>query len=183
LTYDYSLFINYLFYVKGKGEKDKTEFQMIKNRYLVDEELKNKKIPNNIDLAMLFLSSSGGGSSGGGGGGGGGSSSGGSGGGGISSWFGGKKEDPVELAKEWKRKLQKEMRAIDREITNIKRQEDRAMKECKALAKANRLPAAKVLAKEIARTRKMVERMYTAKAQLSSVTNNLQVSVCKSIFL
>lgn len=121
---------------------------------------------------MLFLANSGGGSSGG-------SSGGGSnsGGGGLFSSFFAPKPDPVELAKEWKRKLQKEARAIDREITNIKRQEDRAMKECKALAKANRLPAAKILAKEIVRTRKMVERMYMAKAQLNSVSNTLQTSV------
>ena len=125
---------------------------------------------------MLFLANSGGGSSGG-------SSGGGSnsGGGGLFSSFFAPKPDPVELAKEWKRKLQKEARAIDREITNIKRQEDRAMKECKALAKANRLPAAKILAKEIVRTRKMVERMYMAKAQLNSVSNTLQTSVCKFI--
>jgi charged multivesicular body protein 3 len=125
---------------------------------------------------MLFLANSAGG---GGGGGASGGSSGGnsSSGGGLFSSFFGPKPDPVDLAKEWKRKLQKESRAIDREISNIKRQEDRAMKECKALAKANRLPAAKILAKEIVHTRKMVERMYTAKAQLNSVSNTLQTSV------
>jgi len=121
----------------------------------------------------MFLASggksSGGGSSGG-------TKSSGSGG---SSWFGGEPVDPLDDAKEWKRNLQKEMRKIDRDIINIKRQEDRAMKECKALAKANRASAAKVLAKEIVRTRKTVERMYVAKAQLNSVCNSLQTSICK----
>jgi charged multivesicular body protein 3 len=121
---------------------------------------------------MLFLANNGG-SSGAASGGSGGSSS----GGGFSSLFGGKKVDPVDLAKEWKRKLAKEMRLIDREISNIKREEDRAMKECKALAKTNRLPAAKILAKQVAQTRKAVERMYVTKAQLNSVSNNLQTSV------
>jgi len=96
--------------------------------------------------------------------------------------FRGKKVDPVDLAKEWKRKLAKEMRLIDREISNIKREEDRAMKECKALVKANRLSAAKILAKQVAQTRKAVERMYVTKAQLNSVSNNLQTSVCKLFF-
>lgn len=126
---------------------------------------------------MLFLANSGGG--GGGGGSGGGSSSSSGGGGGLLSSFFAPKPDPVELAKEWKRKLAKEGRAIDREINNIKRQEDRAMKECKALAKAGRVPAAKILAKEIVHTRKIIERMYMTKAQLNSVSNTLQTSVCK----
>lgn len=124
-------------------------------------------------LKMLFLANNGGG------GGGGGRSGGSSSGGGLLSSFFAPKPDPVELAKEWKRKLAKEARAMEREINNIKRQEDRAVKECKALAKAGRLPAAKILAKEIVNTRKTIERMYMAKAQLNSVSNTLQTSVCK----
>lgn len=123
---------------------------------------------------MLFLANRGGG------GGGGSSSSGGGGGGGGSGWFSSApKKDPAELAKEWKRNLQKEMRHLDRDILNIKRQEDRAMKECKALVKKNQVAAAKVLAKEIANTRRTVERMYTSKAQMNSVCNNLQTTMCK----
>jgi SRSO17 transposase len=90
-----------------------------------------------------------------------------------------KKGDPAELAKEWKRNLQKEVRKMDRDILNIKRQEDRATKECQKLAKSNQISAARILAKEIVRTRKTVERMYTTKAQLNSVANSLQTSVCK----
>lgn len=116
---------------------------------------------------MLFLANSGGGKS---------SSSGSSGGSFFSS---APKKDPVDLAKEWKRNLQKEMRNIDRDILNIKRQEDRALKECKALVKKNHVSAAKILAKEVANTRKTITRMYTAKAQLNSVSNQLQTSVCK----
>jgi len=98
-------------------------------------------------------------------------------GGGSSSSSASKKGDAFELGKEWKRNLQKEARKIDRDILNIKRQEDRAMKECQKLAKANQLSAAKILAKEIVRTRKTTERMYTTKAQLNSVANNLQTSM------
>jgi charged multivesicular body protein 3 len=90
------------------------------------------------------------------------------------------KDDPVELAKEWKRNLQKEVRKMDRDILAIKRQEDRAKKECQKLAKQNQLSSAKILAKEIVRTRKTIERMYVSKAQLNSVANNLQTSMCKS---
>lgn len=86
--------------------------------------------------------------------------------------------DAKSLAKEWKRKLQKESRDIDKQIANIKREETRALTECKRLAKSNHLPAARILAKQIAETRKATERMYLAKAQLNSVAMQLQSSAC-----
>lgn len=70
---------------------------------------------------------------------------------------------------------------MDRDIANIKRAEDKSVKEAKALAKAGRISAVKILAKEIAATRKAVERMYTAKAQMNSVANSLQTSMCTYI--
>lgn len=97
--------------------------------------------------------------------------------GGSASSSSNKKGDVTDLAKEWKRNLQKEARKMDRDILNIKRQEDRAMKECQKLAKSNQLSAAKILAKEIVRTRKTIERMHVTKAQLNSVANNLQTSM------
>lgn len=92
------------------------------------------------------------------------------------------KNDPIELGKEWKRNLQKEIRKMDRDILSIKRQEEKSLRECKALAKAGRMSAVKILAKEVANTRKAVERMYVAKAQLNSVATNLQTSMCKPLF-
>eukprot|EP01038_Epipyxis_sp_PR26KG_P012047 gene12047-16121_t len=85
--------------------------------------------------------------------------------------------DPIELGKEWKRNLAKEVRNIDRDIAKIKREEDKAIKECKALAKKGRTDAVKILAKQIVETRKTVERMHTAKAQLNSVSNHLQTTM------
>jgi len=49
------------------------------------------------------------------------------------------------------------------------------------LVKANRASAAKILAKEVAATRKTIERMYMAKAQLNSVSMTLQTSVGTNI--
>lgn len=128
----------------------------------------------------MFLANNGGGKSGGSGGG---SSGGSSGGGGIfGGMFGGEKskaKDPLELAKQWKRDLQKEIRRMERDINDIKRLEQKSLAECRALAKKGRISAVKILAKEVASTRKTVERMYTAKAQLSSVSSTLQTSMCK----
>ena len=123
---------------------------------------------------MMFLANNGGG---------GGNGSSGGGGGGFFGLFGGsdgkgKKTDAMAQAKEWKRNLQKEMRRMDRDITDIKRAEQRSLNECKALAKKGRTNAVKILAKEIVNTRKTVERMYMAKAQLSSVSSTLQTSMC-----
>jgi hypothetical protein len=50
-------------------------------------------------------------------------------------FFGTKKVDPIEQAKEWKRNLAKESRKLDRDILNLQRAEKRAMKECKIYAK------------------------------------------------
>jgi len=91
--------------------------------------------------------------------------------------FGGKKVDPVDQAKQWKKEIQKQVRHMDRDIQNIKRSEQRSLNECKALAKKNRLGAVKILAKEIANTRKTIERMHMAKAQLNSVSSTLQTSI------
>ena len=59
------------------------------------------------------------------------------------------KNDPQELGKEWKRNLAKEVRKIERDIGNIKREEAKALQECKNLAKKGRVDAAKILAKEV----------------------------------
>ena len=130
----------------------------------------------------MFLANGGNKSSGGGGGN---SSGGGSGGGGFfSSFLGGgtepeKPKDPVAQLKQWKRDLQKQIRQMERDITDIKRAEQKSMLECKSLAKKGHKNAVKILAKEIVNTRRSVNRMYMAKAQLGSVETNLQNCMCK----
>lgn len=57
------------------------------------------------------------------------------------------------------------------------REEAKAMKECKKLAKEGRLSACKILAKEVINTRQAVSRMLVAKAQMNSVSMILQTSV------
>ena len=90
--------------------------------------------------------------------------------------FGAPKKDPAELAKEWKRNLQKEARSLDRDIVNLGRAEQTALKECKKLAKSGNIKAAKMLAKEVVNTRHAVTRMHTAKAHLNSVGMSLQTT-------
>eukprot|EP00596_Hydrurales_sp_CCMP1899_P006104 CAMPEP_0119034030 /NCGR_PEP_ID=MMETSP1177-20130426/1092_1 /TAXON_ID=2985 /ORGANISM="Ochromonas sp, Strain CCMP1899" /LENGTH=217 /DNA_ID=CAMNT_0006991225 /DNA_START=169 /DNA_END=822 /DNA_ORIENTATION=+ len=85
--------------------------------------------------------------------------------------------DPADLAKQWRRNLTKEARVIDRDVQNLGREEAKAMKECKKLAKEGRLSACKILAKEVINTRQAVARMQIAKAQMNSVSMILQTSV------
>ena len=97
-------------------------------------------------------------------------------------FFGGapkKKVDPAESAKEWKRNLQKESRNIERDIAKLQKEEQKAIKECKKLAKSGHTNAVKILARQVVQTRKSVERMHLARAQLNSVSMQLQTAVCK----
>lgn len=87
------------------------------------------------------------------------------------------KKTPEDEAKEWKKKLSKEMRHIDRDMNALTRAESKAASECKKLAKQNQLSSARLLAKEIVNTRKAKERMMTAKAQMNSASMALQSSI------
>jgi hypothetical protein len=48
-----------------------------------------------------------------------------------------KKTDPAEEAKVWKRNLEKEMRKLDRDFASLHRAENKAVSDCKKLAKMN----------------------------------------------
>ena len=93
--------------------------------------------------------------------------------------FGGgsKQEDPAVVAKGWKKILLKEMRNLEKDIRNLGISDKRACDECKKLARSNNMGAARILAKEIVNTRKAVERLNIAKAQMNSVCMTLQTSI------
>lgn len=85
-----------------------------------------------------------------------------------------KPKDPLEDLKKWKRDLAKEMRTMDREVRNIEAAEKKSMDECRKLGKQGRTEACKIIAKEILRTRAARDRMLQSKAQLSSISMQLQ---------
>jgi charged multivesicular body protein 3 len=86
-------------------------------------------------------------------------------------------QTPEEQGKEWKKKLRREGTKIDRNIRRIDAEVKKIENECKKLASKGRKNAALILVKQIAATRKQITRMYTAKAQLNSVSTNLQLSI------
>lgn len=65
--------------------------------------------------------------------------------------------------------MRKEGYALDRQIRQIKREEDKIKKSLKEAAKKNDKQVCTILAKEVVRSRKAVNRIYASKATLSSV--------------
>lgn len=80
----------------------------------------------------------------------------------------------IYQVKEWNAKLRKEGYALDRQIRQIKREEDKIKKSLKEAAKKNDKQVCTIYAKEIVRTKKAVNRIYASKATLNSV--QLQMS-------
>ncbi|GIY20475.1 charged multivesicular body protein 3 [Caerostris extrusa] len=82
----------------------------------------------------------------------------------------GKNEKPAkDQVREWTSKLRKESFQLDRQIRAIQREEDKVKKTLKEAAKRGDTDVCKILAKEIVRARKAINRIYTSKAQINSV--------------
>lgn len=70
---------------------------------------------------------------------------------------------------EWCSKLRKEGYKLDRQIRTIQREEDKLKKSLKEAAAKNDKEICTILAKEIIRSRKAVNKIYTSKATINSV--------------
>ena len=85
-----------------------------------------------------------------------------------------KSRDPKEQVQEWCKKIRKEGYNLDRQINSIKREEAKVTKSLKDAAKRGDSDVCKLLAKEIINSRKSVNKLYTAKANLNSVQNQMK---------
>ncbi|XP_035903288.1 charged multivesicular body protein 3 [Anopheles stephensi] len=83
----------------------------------------------------------------------------------------GKSQDrnPKDMVQEWTSKLRKESFALDRQIRSIQREEDKIKRSLKEAAKKNDKEVCTILAKELIRSRKAVNKIYTSKAHINSV--------------
>lgn len=79
------------------------------------------------------------------------------------------KKDPKEQVREWGANLRKEGRKLDRQIRTIKMEEAKVQRSIKDAAKKGQKDVCTILAKEIIQSRKAVNKLYSAKAQLNSV--------------
>ena len=82
--------------------------------------------------------------------------------------------DPAEQMKKWKMELIKQQRQLDHEIRGIELEEAKVKRQIKDAAKRNDNVVARTLAKELVRSRKSKERLYTSKAQMNSVVMSLR---------
>eukprot|EP00668_Euglena_longa_P032395 GGOE01041711.1.p1 GENE.GGOE01041711.1~~GGOE01041711.1.p1 ORF type:complete len:216 (+),score=91.41 GGOE01041711.1:102-749(+) len=86
----------------------------------------------------------------------------------------GKPVDPQEQARQWRLKLKAEDRTLDRQIRNITQEEAKVTKGLREAAKKNEEPVVRILAKELVRSRKAKNRLFTSKAQINSVRLQLE---------
>lgn len=77
--------------------------------------------------------------------------------------------EPKEQVREWCKKLKKEERGLERQVTAIRREEIKVTRSLKEAAKKGDKDVCKILAKEIVNSRKAVNKIYSAKANLNSV--------------
>lgn len=80
-----------------------------------------------------------------------------------------KGKDPKEMVNHWTHNLRKEGYNIDRQIRGIQREEEKVKRSLKDAAKKGEKESCKILAKEIVRARKAVNRLYASKAHMNSV--------------
>ncbi|XP_063709530.1 charged multivesicular body protein 3 [Culicoides brevitarsis] len=76
---------------------------------------------------------------------------------------------PKDQVNEWCSKLRKEGYKLDRQIRTIQREEDKIKKSLKEAAAKNDKEICTILAKEIIRSRKAVNKIYVSKATINSV--------------
>uniref|UniRef100_A0A069DQ93 Putative vacuolar sorting protein vps24 n=1 Tax=Panstrongylus megistus TaxID=65343 RepID=A0A069DQ93_9HEMI len=94
--------------------------------------------------------------------------------------------DPKVLVNEWSHKIRKENSQLDRQIRSIQREEEKVKRSLKEAAKKGDKTVCTILAKEVLRARKAVNKIYTSKAHLNSIQMQMKnqlatLRVCGSL--
>uniref|UniRef100_A0A7S2TJK4 Uncharacterized protein n=1 Tax=Lotharella oceanica TaxID=641309 RepID=A0A7S2TJK4_9EUKA len=91
----------------------------------------------------------------------------------------GEKKSAKEIVREQKRLVNRSVRQLEREITGLKREEAKIIKNIKKDAKANQLSSVKIMAKDLVRIRKQQTKFLNLTAQLRAIS--LQMTTVQSI--
>ncbi|KAF8479041.1 vacuolar sorting protein DID4 [Russula ochroleuca] len=91
----------------------------------------------------------------------------------IESLFG-RTVTPAERLRQHQRSLAKAQRELDRERTKLEQSEKKLIMDIKKSAKAGQLNACKVMAKDLVRTRRYVQKFYQMRTQLQAVGLRIQ---------
>jgi len=76
--------------------------------------------------------------------------------------------------KEYNRQIKRSVREMDRERATLERQEKKLMGDIKKEAKEGRTDSAKIMAKDLVRTRNYIKKMYKMKSHMEAVSLRLQ---------
>ncbi|GJJ69929.1 charged multivesicular body protein 3 [Entomortierella parvispora] len=90
----------------------------------------------------------------------------------VQRFFG--KKTPEEMVRKWRQEINAQKRALDRQKIGIETEEAKAKRLIKQIAKKGDIKTCKMLAKELVRTRRQKDRIVTSKAQLNSISMQLQ---------
>jgi len=86
----------------------------------------------------------------------------------------GKQKTPKEILREHLRGINKSKREIDRERVQLQNQEKRLIIEIKKMAKQGQMGPARIMAKDLVRTRNQIQKFYNMGAQLQAVSLRIQ---------
>ena len=78
------------------------------------------------------------------------------------------------MLRESQQLLRKGIRELDREREKLQREEKKLQIEIKSMAKKGQMGAARIMAKDLVRTRRYVEKFYKMRAQLQAVSLRIQ---------
>ncbi|KAI1795218.1 vacuolar sorting protein Vps24 [Ganoderma leucocontextum] len=79
-----------------------------------------------------------------------------------------------EKVRAWQAKLRSEQRVLEREMRQLDAATKKAQQTVKQLAKKGDTKSARIMAKEVVRSRKQMDRLSVSKARLGSIGNQLQ---------
>ncbi|KAL7413858.1 Snf7-domain-containing protein [Mrakia frigida] len=81
---------------------------------------------------------------------------------------------PAERLRQHQRALQKAQRELDRERGKLEQEEKKLMGEIKRTAKLGQMNACKIMAKDLVRTRRYIQKFYAMRTQLQAVSLRIQ---------
>ncbi|QRW14291.1 DID4-class E vacuolar-protein sorting and endocytosis factor-like protein [Ceratobasidium sp. AG-Ba] len=86
----------------------------------------------------------------------------------------GRSVTPAERLRQHQRALAKAQRELDRERTKLEQQEKKLIMDIKKSAKSGQMNAAKVMSKDLVRTRRYIQKFYQMRTQLQAVGLRIQ---------
>ena len=86
--------------------------------------------------------------------------------------FGG---NPKDILRKNQRALNKAQRDLDRERTKLESQEKKLITDIKKAAQAGQMGACKVMAKDLVRSRRYIQKFYQTRTQIQAIALQVQV--------